>query len=46
MKIDMSKKYTISGIGLATLCNLIPEEELEFQEEILSKCVTEEGSER
>ena len=39
MEIRMDKKYTISGVGLAQLCQLTPMDEREFKEEILQKCV-------
>lgn len=39
MKIDMTKKYTISGVGLAMLCQLIPAKKIDEQERILHDCV-------
>ena len=41
MKIDLTKNYTISGVGLAMLCQLIDYEDSEDAEETLAKCVRE-----
>jgi hypothetical protein len=39
MKIDLRKKYVISGLGLAMLVDMIPSECLDEQEDVLNKCV-------